>query len=94
MRITQRERDKMAKSVMLSSSKQQQVDARRSAEFDFFAPVMKLGVSVAETSKSQAKTPLVHCCFISSQCCLYSCDTKDTFMTESAGRHEVDLTDS
>lgn len=93
-RITQRERDKMTKSVMLSSSKQQQVDARPNAKLDFFAPVMKLGVSVAEPSKSQAKTPLVHCCFISSQYCLYWCATKDTFMTESAGWHKVDLTDS
>lgn len=45
MRITQRERDKMTKSVMLSSSKQQQVDARPNAKLDFFAPVMKLSVS-------------------------------------------------
>lgn len=79
---------------MLSSSKQQQVDARPNAKLDFFAPVMKLGVSVAESSKSQAKTPLVHSCFISSQYRLYSCATKDTFMTECAGRHKVDLTDS
>lgn len=84
MRIAQREQDKMTKSVMLSSSRQQQVDARPGAKLDFFAPVMKLGVSAAERSRSRAKSPLVHCRFISSQYCLYSCATKDTFMTECA----------